>query len=116
MEIPSSRYEGSPILNINKESLDINLIIKELFKVGWYYECDIIVNYIQLDKPICVVKHRPRDVYLRYSKGPGTGTFWDVYGDDFLYPELALVELAKAPSPMYYTEAWVKAKKEKDGY
>lgn len=37
--------------------------------------------------------------FLRYSKGPGSGYFWDIYGDDFLSPELALKALLEAPVP-----------------
>lgn len=36
---------------------------------------------------------------LRYSHGPGTGTFWDIIADDFHSPELALIELSKAYPP-----------------
>ena len=36
---------------------------------------------------------------FEHGGGPATGTFWDNYGDDFLTPELALVELAKADAP-----------------
>ena len=35
--------------------------------------------------------------WLRHSKGPRTGTFWDIYGDDFLNVDIARAELAKAP-------------------
>lgn len=37
--------------------------------------------------------------FLRYSNGPQTGTFWDMYGEDFMYPELAIVELSKSQPP-----------------
>lgn len=37
--------------------------------------------------------------YLRYSKGPAQGYFWDNYPDDFHTPELAVVSLSMAPVP-----------------
>lgn len=43
---------------------------------------------------VCIVSG---EWWLRYSKGPQTGTFWDAYGDDFHTVELARTELAKAP-------------------
>lgn len=47
--------------------------------------------------PRCVV--RLGDSFLRYSEGPRQGVFWDMYGDDFLTPELALIALLQAPVP-----------------
>jgi hypothetical protein len=37
--------------------------------------------------------------FLRYSKGPGTGSFWDVYGDDYHSKELAFAEMLKVWIP-----------------
>lgn len=39
--------------------------------------------------------------YLRYSKGPDQGFFWDIYGDDMQTFELAVLALYKAPAPFY---------------
>ena len=56
--------------------------------------------------PSVVIRHTPCGCFLRYSKGPQTGTFWDLYGDDFLHEELALVELANAPPcPFFKSDA-----------
>jgi len=49
--------------------------------------------------PKCVVKFKKS--FLRYSKGPRQGYFWDMYGDDFLTPELAFMALIKAPVPPF---------------
>lgn len=71
----------------------------------WQRECEILPQYREPhQKPEdartrCVVRHVPSDLFLRYSRGPRTGTFWDVYGEDFLTEALATVELAKAPAP-----------------
>jgi len=48
-------------------------------------------------QPKCVV--RVGSSFLRYSKGPRQGFFWDLYGDDFQTPELALLALLQAPVP-----------------
>lgn len=48
-------------------------------------------------RPKCVVKCGRS--FLRHSAGPQQGFFWDVYGDDFLNPELALLALCSAPVP-----------------
>lgn len=36
--------------------------------------------------------------FLRYSCGPRQGFFWDIYGDDFQTPELALLAISQAPT------------------
>jgi hypothetical protein len=50
-------------------------------------------------KPICAV--RCGDSFLRYSVGPGQGYFWDMYGEDFINPSLALLALCQAPPPPF---------------
>ena len=82
-------------------------IVKFLLTQAWQHDCQIITDYVSPNNKNkkdfrCVIKHLPTDRYLRYSKGPHTGTFWDCYGDDFLYAELALLELSKAPCPLSY--------------
>jgi len=48
--------------------------------------------------PKCVVCFEHS--FLRYSHGPRQGFFWDeIYGDDMMTPELALVALMQAPMP-----------------
>jgi len=47
--------------------------------------------------PTCVVRFGKE--FLRYSRGPRQGYFWDVVGDDFLRPSLALTALLQAPVP-----------------
>jgi hypothetical protein len=37
--------------------------------------------------------------FLRYSQGPHQCHFWDVYGEDYQSPELALLALLQAPAP-----------------
>jgi hypothetical protein len=69
----------------------------------WIRDCEIIKN----DKNEFVVKHKSKEYparYLRYSKGPHQHYFWDIYGENFLIPELALIALSKAPVPHYLIE------------
>ena len=54
-------------------------------------------------RPTCVVKLG--DSYLRYSKGPRQGYFWDMYGDDFLSPSIALLALSRAPVPPWMVKS-----------
>jgi len=69
---------------------------------SWRSLCKIDAAYVP---PFADSKTSPRvivrfnDSFLRYSAGPRQGYFWDVYGDDFLRVELALLSLAKAPPP-----------------
>lgn len=58
----------------------------------WRKYCEIIPDESDArGKKIVVV--RCREAYLRYSKGPKQGFFWDMYGDDMMTPEMALVAL-----------------------
>jgi hypothetical protein len=63
-------------------------------------KAEIIENYMppfpRADtKPITAI--RCGEWFLRYSKGPKTGSFWDMYGEDYQSVELAREELVKAP-------------------
>ncbi len=46
-------------------------------------------------------KIKYRKLWLRYGRGPKTGTFWDVYGDDFESMDNATEELRKASPPAF---------------
>lgn len=73
----------------------------------WRRKAEIIPNYMppyptKDARPSCVVRFGSdpeRACFLRYSKGPQAGYFWDVYGDDMLNPYLALMALLNAPYP-----------------
>lgn len=76
---------------------------------AWRKQAEIIVGHLPpfADKntqPKCVVRFG--DLFLRHSVGPRQRYFWDTYGDDFLYPELALLALYNAESPMIGGKAW----------
>ena len=92
---------------------DLNRLIPMLCNETWMLQCEIIPDYMppfprEDTKPTCVVRwcdprkpevERDDYRYLRYSNGPLQGTFWDVYGDDFHTPELALVMLSRSQPP-----------------
>lgn len=78
----------------------------------WIAQAEIVPEYMPPHarpdtRPKCVVRYDftdPRDgkkdaCFLRYSKGPEQGHFWDVYGDDYMRPTLALRALLEAPAP-----------------
>ncbi len=57
-------------------------------------------------KPECQVRFSstehegaPGEWFLRYSRGPLQGHFWDCYGEDYHNPALALIALLQAPPP-----------------
>lgn len=45
------------------------------------------------------VQIRCGEWFVRHSKGPWQSYFWDMYGDDFITPELALAVLPRLPEP-----------------
>lgn len=70
--------------------------------MAWRWSATIVEEYLPPHprpetRPECHVQFG--DSELRYSRGPGQGFFWDMYGDDFFSPELALVALLNAPVP-----------------
>lgn len=96
-------------MTIDPAQFEMTRLLGAMLAYQWQRECEIIPDYMPPyprhdTKPTCVVKHG--DSFLRYSCGPGTGTFWDVYGDNFLNPELALVELSKAHPPTGNPKLW----------
>lgn len=82
----------------------------------WQMDAEIVPNYVPAfgkpeDRPYCVARVRIHSTqpnteedsysYLRYSKGPRQGFFWDIYGDDLQSFELAVLALSQAPAPHY---------------
>jgi len=51
--------------------------------------------------PQCTVRCKTPtgNTYLRHSAGPKQGHFWDVYGDDYQKPVIALMAVLQAPVP-----------------
>jgi hypothetical protein len=70
----------------------------------WRRFAEIVPGYIPPfpspdTQPTLVIRYG--ESFLRYSKGPRQGFFWDMYGDDFYTAELALVALLQAPVPPF---------------
>ena len=74
----------------------------------WWALCEIVPDYKapfdkSNDKPRCVVRCRnpnlDYDHFLRGFQGPTQGHFWDIYGDNYITPEYALMALLSAPIP-----------------
>lgn len=93
---------------IDPSMFDVGRLVRGLLGIDWSMpgnawreDCEIIVEY-QPSNPIlpprCVVRHVSGS-FLRHSKGPRQGHGWDMYGDDYQTPELALLALAIAPPP-----------------
>lgn len=81
----------------------VNLLLTQV----WQHQCQIIPDYMpnfprEDTKPTCVIRHSSGEneyQFLRYSNGPLQGFFWDMYGDDFGSPEMALIALSQCPPP-----------------
>lgn len=91
-----------------KELIDVMLDHHYGNRDIWRRQCEIIKDYMPPypngdTKPQkVVVQFENADGHhssLRYSKGPCQGFFWDIYGDDFHSPEIALMAILKAPVP-----------------
>jgi len=85
----------------------------------WRQLAEIVPGYMprfpgQKTRPICVV--RVGELFLRHSVGPRQGFRWDIYGDDFQSPELALLALMQAPvpPPLLADEVWQRVASERE--
>lgn len=100
----------------NAKRFDPQKLVNIMLQYNWQHECQIITDYMppfpgKDTRPTCVIMFEYLDVkpdahrttrftFLRYSHGPLQGYFWDVYGDHFNSPELALWALSQAPPPV----------------
>lgn len=95
--------------DLNGIALELNAatLMGLLLDEPWHQQCDIIPDYMPPSprpdtRPSVQVRfndgteHPP---FLRYSKGPKQGYFWDIYGDDMHSIELAVLALSQAPAP-----------------
>lgn len=91
----------------------------DMFGDIWRAYAEIIPNYMppyprEDTRPSCVVKCG--EAFLRHSAGPKQGFFWDIYGDDFIKPELALVALLHAPTPPFFLKRPNDALRDSEGF
>lgn len=86
---------------------DMDKLLRMLLTQHWMHECEIVPEYLPPNpsaesRPECRVRYTYEDgqtTFLRYSKGPLQGYFWDLYGDDMHSPELAIVAISQSPAP-----------------
>lgn len=85
-----------------KEKFNINRLINLLLTQKWMKDC-----VIENDDGRIVVRYPNEhdDTFLKYSKGPQQGFFWDNCGDNMYNKELAILALSKAPIPLNYRKA-----------
>jgi hypothetical protein len=88
---------------------DNNKLLQLLLDQHWHRECQIILDYMpphpgENTKPKVVVMfpNEHAHTFLRYSCGPVQCYFWDIYGDDMITVEIAILALSKAPIPLNY--------------
>lgn len=92
-------------MNISK--IDIKKLMNLILDQPWHKDCEIIPDYMppypdKDTKPTLQIRYNngsDHPPFLRYSEGPAQGYFWDIYGNDFLTIELAIMALSKAPAP-----------------
>lgn len=93
---------------IDPKLFTVERLLAELFdhcfgnRDVWRQQAEIIVDYMPPfprpnTRPSVVVRFE--EVFLRHSKGPLQGHSWDIYGDDYMTAELALIALLEAPIP-----------------
>lgn len=106
--ITSAKWQKKMAIRQDPTQFDINKLVRCLLTEHWMHECEIIPAYMppfpgKDTRPTCQVRYvyeDGSDTFLRYSKGPAQGFFWDMYGEDMMSPELALVCISKAPPPV----------------
>lgn len=107
-EIAQAAWTAKMAIRQDPAQFDMDKLVKLLLTQHWMHECQIIPKYMpnfprEDTQPTCVVRYYYADQedhsFLRYSNGPLQGYFWDVYGDDFHSPELALLAISQAPAP-----------------
>ncbi|UIF90919.1 hypothetical protein [Cupriavidus sp. UYPR2.512] len=96
---PPDSYLKVPVRGAN--------LAEMLLDQPWHAQCEIIPHYMPRypspeTKPEVQIRFnngKEHPPFLRYSKGPAQGFFWDIYGEDFQSIELAIVALSRAPAP-----------------
>lgn len=105
--ISRDAWQKRMAIRMDPSKFDPTKLVNCLLSHHWMHECEIDPAYMPpypdaATRPTCQIHYVYKDgsrTGLRYSKGPAQGFFWDVYGDDFHSPELALVALSQASPP-----------------
>ncbi len=104
------KYSASNAGNRNRKeklmNVDTNKLVNLLLDQFWHKQCEILPDYkpphAHCDaKPTVQIKFQGTSypLFLRYSRGPKQGYFWDIYGDDMHSIEVAILALSRAPVP-----------------
>lgn len=91
-----------------KPEVCLKKLLEYILDQPWHKKCEIIPDFMPKypskdTRPSVVIRYNDgteHPPYLRYSKGPRQGFLWDIYGDDFLGVEIAIIALSKAPAPV----------------
>lgn len=105
--IATAAWQARMAIRMDASQFDPQKLINKLLNQHWMHECKIIPDYMPPfpnadTRPTCIIQYTYDDgdtTCLRYSRGPMQGYFWDIYGEDFHSPELALAALIQAPAP-----------------
>lgn len=105
--ISQAEWQKRMAIRQDASRFDAQRLVNLLLTEHWMHECKIIPNYMPPypsadTRPTCQIHYIYKDgtdTGLRYFKGPLQGFFWDIYGDDFYSPEVALIALSQAPPP-----------------
>ncbi len=89
------------------DRVEVVRLLELLLDEPWHKRCEIIPDYMppfprpDTQPEVCIRYNDGTEYppFLRYSKGPKQGFFWDIYGDHFHDVPLAIVALSQAPAP-----------------
>ena len=80
------------------EPINAKRLVEYLLDQPWHKHCELAREEKRLVLKFNNGKEYPP--YLRFSGGAKQGFFWDVYGDDLVNTELAVIALSEAPAPV----------------
>lgn len=103
----TEKWQAKMAIRQDPAQFNLSKLINRLLTQHWMHECQIVPDYTppfprEDTRPTCRVRYvyeNGEATYLRYSKGPLQGYFWDLYGDDMHSPELALIAISNSPAP-----------------
>jgi hypothetical protein len=107
MKTENQNRSQDPLQTRELVGVDLRRLVELILDAPWHAECEIIPAYMppfpeEDTRAKVVIRHNngtEHPAYLRYSRGPKQGFFWDIYGDDMQDVELAIVALSQAPYP-----------------
>jgi hypothetical protein len=103
----TGKWQAKMAIRQDPSQFDMRKLVSRLLTQHWMHECEIIPQYMPPfpsadTRPTCQVRYVYEDgtaTFLRYSRGPAQGYFWDIYGEDMHSPELSLIAISNSPAP-----------------